>query len=68
MANKHVKRSFKFPSSRNVGGWVGREKDKLSHNDSPAKLAKIKYIVPVTSVMMQCSRLTHTVASGNVNQ
>lgn len=38
MSNKHVKRSLKFPS------W-GRAS---YYNDSPANLAKIKYMLTVT--------------------
>ena len=50
MANKHMKRSFKFPNSRERG------KRANYHNDSPMNLAIIKYMVTVTCVMMQGDR------------
>lgn len=49
MTNKHVKRSFTVPTSRKERG---EGECKSLHGDSPMKLAKIKYMMTVTFVMM----------------
>lgn len=45
----NVKRSFMVPTSRKESGGRGC---KSLHGDSPMKLAKIKYMMTVTFVMM----------------